>query len=115
MKKQKNIPVVLRTLEELELVIKSNPFPDGIPSQVGVMFFVDPLPKDFLEGVNLTGPEEVVLREREIFIHYPNGMGRSKLKLPMSHLGTVRNMNTISKLYALSLRELEIDETANRK
>lgn len=115
MKKQKNIPVVLRTVEELELVIKRNPFPDGIPSQVGVMFFVDPLPKDFLEGVISTGPEEVVLREREIFIHYPNGMGRSKLKLPLSHLGTVRNMNTISKLYALSLRELEIDETANRK
>lgn len=42
--------------------------------------------------------EEVVLREREIFIHYPNGMGRSKLKLPLTHKGTVRNMNTINKL-----------------
>ncbi|MBE0450337.1 MAG: hypothetical protein IBX70_05765 [Clostridia bacterium] len=82
---------------------KSNPFPDGIPSQVGVMFFVDPLPEDFLEGVNLTGPEEVVLREREIFIHYPNGMGRSKLKIPLSHKGTVRNISTVNKLLALTI------------
>lgn len=102
-KKQKNIPVVLRTAEELECVIASNPFPDGNPSQVGVMFFVDPVPIDLFEHSTHSGPEEVVIKGREIFIHYPNGMGRSKLKIPLSHKGTVRNINTVNKLLALTI------------
>jgi uncharacterized protein (DUF1697 family) len=97
--KQKHIPVVIRTAKELESVISCNPFPNAKPSQVGIMFFSDPVPNDVLKDVTISGPEEVEISGREIYIHYPNGMGRSKLKLPkMSQKGTVRNINTIIKL-----------------
>jgi uncharacterized protein (DUF1697 family) len=35
---------------------------------------------------------------RQIYIHYPNGMGKSKLKLPRAIVGTARNLNTVAKL-----------------
>jgi uncharacterized protein (DUF1697 family) len=31
-------------------------------------------------------------------VHYPNGSGRSKLKLPALKSGTSRNLNTVRKL-----------------
>jgi uncharacterized protein (DUF1697 family) len=42
--------------------------------------------------------EEIRLGDREIFVHYRNGMGRSKLKIPAARKGTARNMNTVAKL-----------------
>lgn len=38
---------------------------------------------------------------REIYIHYPDGMERSKLKLPIEKQDTVRNINTVTKLVEL--------------
>lgn len=98
-RKKKHIPVIIRTIEELESVISCNPFSNVKPSQVGVMFFTKPIPKDFLSGVFTTGPEKVKVAKREAYIHYPEGMGHSKLKLPkIAREGTVRNINTITKL-----------------
>ena len=46
--------------------------------------------------------EEVKVGKREIYIYFPNGMGRSKLKLPKAAQdGTVRNINTVRKLIEL--------------
>lgn len=97
-KMQKQIPVIIRSVEEMEAVITSNPFPDAIPSQVGVMFFVDEVRKEVLENLVIPGREEVKISGREIYIHFPDGMGRSRLKLPIQNQGTVRNINTVSKL-----------------
>lgn len=50
----------------------------------------------------IPGREEIVAGPRELFIHYPDGMGRSKLKLPKAiAAGTMRNMNTLVKLLQL--------------
>jgi uncharacterized protein (DUF1697 family) len=97
---KREIRVVLRTAKELASILARNPFPDANPSQVGVMLFVRPVGKDFMNGVSTTGREEVRVLRREVFIHYPDGMGRSKLKLPRWALaeGTVRNVNTIRRL-----------------
>jgi uncharacterized protein (DUF1697 family) len=101
-KKQKHIPVIIRTAKELEAVIACNPFPNAKPEQVGVMFFVDPVPEDILNGITIRGPEEVVISGRELYIHYPNGIGRSTLKLPpVQQPGTVRNINTVTQLARL--------------
>jgi uncharacterized protein (DUF1697 family) len=102
---QKHIPVIIRAEKELESVISRNPFPNAKPVQVGVIFFVNTVSKNLLEGVTISGPEEVKISGREIYIHFPNGMGRSKLKIPpMQQQGTVRNINTITKLVELSSR-----------
>jgi len=42
------------------------------------------------------------LGKREIYVHYPTGMGRSKLRIPAAKAGTARNMNTVSKLAELA-------------
>ena len=98
----KHIPVALRTIDELDEVIKKNPFQKAEPAKVGVMFFAKPVQKDFLNNVSTTTGEEVRIGKREIYIYYPNGMGRSKLKLPkQANEGTVRNINTIRKLVEL--------------
>ena len=53
----------------------------------------------------LVGPagEQVRPGRREIYVYYPEGMGRSKLKLPLGGASaTVRNVNTVAKLAALA-------------
>ena len=50
-----------------------------------------------------SGGEQVKPGKREIYIYYPDGMGRSKLKLPLIGAAvTIRNMNTIAKLVDLT-------------
>ena len=41
---------------------------------------------------------------REIFVHYVDGIGTSKLKIPAAKSGTARNMNTVAKLVDLVLK-----------
>jgi uncharacterized protein (DUF1697 family) len=101
--KQKHIHVVIRTITELEKVAADNPFPQAEPARVGVMFFSRPVEGNFLSDVSTTTGEEVKTGEREAYIYYPNGMGRSKLKMPKQAAeGTVRNLNTIRKLVEIS-------------
>lgn len=101
-KLQKPIPVILRTAAEMKVVLAVNPFPDANPSQVGVLFFANSSHCDILEHYENSGPEEIVVSGKEWYIHFPNGMGGSKLKLPKStEQGTVRNINTVKKLVEL--------------
>jgi uncharacterized protein (DUF1697 family) len=51
-----------------------------------------------LDHVTGQSDEKMGLGDREIFVHYPSGMGRSKLKIPAAKTGTARNMNTVAKL-----------------
>lgn len=99
----KHIPVIIRSAKELETIISKNPFPNANPAQVGISFFTEPIPENYLKDFVNTEPEEIVVSGREVYVHYPNGMGRSKLKLPkLAEQGTVRNINTVGKLVGLS-------------
>lgn len=104
--KGKAITVMVRSASELQKLIIHNPFPEAIPSQVGVILLNEAIPKTFAKDfadLKNTGPELVVPGRREIFVHYVIGMGRSTLKLPaLAQAGTMRNINTISKLVALT-------------
>jgi uncharacterized protein (DUF1697 family) len=100
---EKRVDVVVRTASELRSVVEANPFPDAPPAKVAVFFRSDPLPKGLLDNLVIPGGEEVRPGRREIYVHYPNGMGRSKLRLsPSAGVGTVRNMNTVAKLVAIA-------------
>jgi len=102
-KKGKDIPVVIRSAKELHSILSHNPFQSAHPSKVGVMLFTKPVANSFVDDVINIGLEEIVLARREIYIHFPNGMGRSKLKFRTTgEAGTVRNINTIRKLVELS-------------
>ena len=96
--------VIVRTAAELEGVLKANPFPKAEPARIGVYFQSDPVSKSQVVQANGPDGEDVRLGKREFYIHFPNGMGRSKLKLPAG-VGTMRNINTVAKLVALTAKE----------
>ncbi len=94
----KPVAVVVRSASEMLAVLKANPFPDAEPKFTYVIFLDDPPPAETLARVSGRQDEQVRLGEREIFVHYGSGMGRSKLKIPAAERGTARNMNTVAKL-----------------
>lgn len=94
--------VFLRRPGELAAIAKANPFAAMEPNRVLVSFFAEPVPEDALYGLVAPDGEEVVALGREIFVHYPIGSGRSRLKLPFLKTGTSRNVNTTAKLAALA-------------
>ena len=91
--------LVVRTAAEMRAVLKANPFPGKEGAKVAVAFLASATPGRALDDVVAPGGEDVRPGKRAIYIYYPNGMGRSKLKLPKA-LGvvTVRNINTVGKL-----------------
>jgi uncharacterized protein (DUF1697 family) len=99
----KKADVLVRSPSELRSILEANPFPEAHPSRVSVVFLSNPVAKDLLDTVVAPGGEEVRLGQREVYIHYPAGMGRSKLKIRFpGDAGTARNINTIAKLLALA-------------
>jgi len=98
--------VILRRREALERVTKNSPFPHAKPNYLLVTFLQDLAPEDALTQLVAPGGEEVHIAGREIYVHYPDGSGRSKLKLPALKAGTSRNLNTVRKLAEMA-RELE--------
>jgi uncharacterized protein (DUF1697 family) len=99
----KPVAVMVRTPDELEAILAANPFPAAAPNRLIVVFFDEPLTKAVLTGVVAPGGEELVVKGRELFIHYPDGQGVSKLKVPaLRSAGTARNLNTVTRLAAMS-------------
>jgi uncharacterized protein (DUF1697 family) len=94
----KSIGVVLRTASEMQAVLTANPFPKAAPNHTYAIFLDVPPPRDALDDAVGIKDEEIRLGKREIYVHYTNGMGRSKLKIPAAKSGTARNMNTIATL-----------------
>jgi uncharacterized protein (DUF1697 family) len=92
------IGVVLRTGSEMQAVLNANPFAKGAPNHTYVLFLDNPPPSDALNKIVGMNDEEVRLGKREIYVHYPSGMGRSKLRIPAAKSGTARNMNTVAAL-----------------
>jgi uncharacterized protein (DUF1697 family) len=96
------VGVLVRTADELRAVLDRNPFPKAPPNKVIVFFLPDAPQKSLFANVTPPGREEVRLDGREVFVHYPDGQGRSKLKLPLADVGTGRNLNTVAKLATLA-------------
>lgn len=99
----KKIDVMIRTPAELRATLEANPFPDREPNRVAVFFLQGKPPVEQLHGLAGPAGEQVSPGRREVYVYYPEGMGRSKLKLPLDGaVATVRNINTVAKLTALT-------------
>lgn len=98
----KPVGVLVRTPAAMDRVLADNPFTEAPPSRVLVMFYDDVLDETALDDVVAPGGEELSLHGREIYVHYPNGQGRSKLKIPLVKQATGRNINTVTKLAAMA-------------
>jgi uncharacterized protein (DUF1697 family) len=108
--------VILRTSSDLRDVINQNPFAprrDLEPSKLLVTFLaIDPGPdaRKKLIGIK-PDPEDLRIAGRELYIYFPNGMGRSKLPPLLDRIlknsGTARNWNTVTRLLAMA-EKLEV-------
>jgi uncharacterized protein (DUF1697 family) len=102
---KKPVGVVVRTAAEMTAVLAANPFAKTEPKYTYVIFLDAPPPRDALEHAVGVNGEEMALGKREIFVHYANGMGRSRLRIPAAKAGTARNLNTVAKLAELASRQ----------
>lgn len=93
---------LVRTRGELEAIIEHNPYKTALASRVLIVFLDEPPAKDVLSGLKIPGKEKVKIEGREVYVHYPDGMGHSKLRLTFAARGTGRNLNTVEKLAALA-------------
>ena len=92
------IPVMVRSAADMAAVLDNTPFPDARPSHTMAVFLDAPPPPDALATARRRTDEEIAPGLREIYVHYPSGMGRSKLRIPAAEPGTARNMNTVAAL-----------------
>ncbi len=53
-------------------------------------------------------PDEAVVDGREVYVHFPNGMGRSKFTFDFGTPATARNWRTVQALAAM-VRDLPAD------
>jgi uncharacterized protein (DUF1697 family) len=106
--------VIVRTLAELEETIANNPFlnsPGKETKWVLVLFLATRPESSALEDLkkSYSGPEEMHLIGQELFVYYTDGVGRSKLTLPLIEkklktTGTGRNWNTVLRLKEMMQR-----------
>jgi uncharacterized protein (DUF1697 family) len=98
----KPVGVIVRTAAEMSKAVASNPFADRSASQT-VAIFLDHAPHaEALRDAKGQANEEFQSSAREIYVHYPDGIGRSKLRIPAARDGTGRNMKTVAKLAAMA-------------
>jgi uncharacterized protein (DUF1697 family) len=94
----KPVGVMVRTVAEIQAVLAENPFPKLAPNRTVAVFLDRAPPADTLAAVKGRKDEKIGLGRREIYIHYGDGMGQSKLVVPAAKSGTARNMNTVAAL-----------------
>jgi uncharacterized protein (DUF1697 family) len=94
----KPVGVVVRPAQEMAEVAANNPFPKMAPNRTMALFLDHAPPADTLSTVRGQKDEEIALGRREIYIHYGDGMAKSKLVIPAAKSGTARNMNTVAVL-----------------
>jgi uncharacterized protein (DUF1697 family) len=98
--------VILRTSDEMQAVLRDNAFPKAPGNFAHAVFLDAAPPADAIASAKGVADEEIRLGHREIYVHYPSGAGRSKLRIPAAANGTARNMNTVAKLAEMAARRL---------
>lgn len=101
---KKPVGVVVRTAAEMASVLKANPFRKTEAKYTHVVFLDARPPRDALDHAVGVNGETMALGKQEIFIHYPDGAGRSRLRIPAAKAGTARNLNTVAKLAELAAK-----------
>jgi uncharacterized protein (DUF1697 family) len=94
----KPVGVLVRSAAEMAKVFADNPFPKAAPNRTMAVFLDRAPPADALAGIRGRRDEQIELGRREIYIHYGEGMAKSKLVVPAAKAGTARNMNTVATL-----------------
>jgi uncharacterized protein (DUF1697 family) len=107
-----NTSFFVRSAQDWEALVSRNPFPEKArrdPSRLIAMFLKNAPDAKSLAALRTTikGPEIVDVAEKQAYIYYPAGIGRSRLtnaliESKLGTRGTGRNWNTVLKLAALA-------------
>ena len=108
-----SVSVIIRSNDEFESIINRNPFAGQGSTEDDTTLLVTFLADTPSESIENTiqqfakKPEALVIRGREIYLHCPNGYGRSKLsnsflERKLGVTATTRNWKTVKKIYELS-------------
>ena len=109
-----HVDVIMRTSAEFSAILEKNPFQnqqDRESKWIAVMFLAarpDDIAQEDLRKTYV-GPEEFCIIDKEMYIYYANGMGRSKLshtliEKKLKTFGTARNWNTVLRLQEMIQR-----------
>lgn len=103
-----DIPVVVRTADDLTRIVDRNPFPKEAaadPRRLLVVFMKGSIAAPNLKTLEaaIVGSEVVRAEGAQLYAVYPDGQGRSKLTAALIErklgvAGTARNWNTVLKL-----------------
>ena len=111
-KYQFEVPVIIRTVENLAEVIDANPHahvPEEKFNVYIVTFLADEPTAEACAQIPAIGPadEETVIIGKEVYTYYPNGSGRSKMttnyfEKKLGVTATARNWKSVHKLLELA-------------
>ena len=106
------IPVLVIAANEMEQVIKRNPFlqETGVdPTKLHVTFLPEAASKDALKGLDRfpTKPDRFYVGRQEIYLYCPDGYGKTKLsnaafEKALSMETTTRNWKTVGALFEMA-------------
>jgi uncharacterized protein (DUF1697 family) len=107
-----SVPVIVRTAEEVDDVLRNNPFlkERGLDvTKLHVTFLSHTPPKAAIKEADAiaAGPDRFLCRGQEIYLHCPNGFGGTKLSInafekALAVGATTRNWNTVNKLHEMA-------------
>ena len=112
--------VILRTAKQMRTIVNASPFlnrPGIEPSRLLVTFLTDDSGIDPSAAArakvlaNKAEPEEMHLRDREIYTYYPNGMAQPKLS--MAHVERILNVPCTGRNWNTVLKLLEMADALN--
>ena len=103
-----DVTVVLRSRADMKRIVTANPFADKDLKTVHVGFMASKPAPAAVRALDADqfAPEAFAIKGADLYLHLPNGMGRTKLpahldrklKIPT----TIRNWNTVCKLLELA-------------
>ena len=98
--------VLIIPAPEFKTIAASNPVPDAIGNQLHIWFAAAPFEFDHASAETLRKPvEHIKVGKNAIYLHAPDGIGRSKLAAKIETLAgvncTARNLNTVNKLLGM--------------
>jgi uncharacterized protein (DUF1697 family) len=108
------VPIVTRTAAELRDVAESNPYlrAGKVAAKLYVVFLANQPEKARVAALDpeRSPPDEFTVRGREIYLHCPNGLGRTKLSnqyfdAKLATTSTVRNWRTVLTLLDMAEKD----------
>lgn len=102
------VAVMVRASEEIAEALRENPFPDAAPNRLLILFLSEaPAHEAIVRAEQVeSGADEFRVIGATVYLHCPDGVGRSKLGAVLGDRlavpATARNLTTVRKLLDMS-------------